>query len=71
MQYLIEHFLRQGALAKCQTIDGEVYFEFGDHVLDGRINAQGEDDADTWVLCVRDNNVESQSALPPELLGFM
>lgn len=59
MQYLIDHFLRDGAAAS-QDTDNRLlqffYFSF-DHVCNGTIEAQGEDPNDRWRLVVTDNVV--------------
>jgi len=67
MRYIIEHFLKSGAAAKTQTSDGQLFFTFGDHVLNGVIEAQGEDSEDHWFLAVRNNQVETVTALPTSM----
>lgn len=71
MQYLIDHFLRADALAKTQTVNGKRFFTFQDHVLNGVIEAQGEDEEDRWFLVVRDNLAEDRKSLrePPKGLA--
>lgn len=59
MQYLIDHFLRPGAHA--QGKPGFEEFSF-DHVVDGTINAQGEEAEDIWRLAVVNNRVKRQEA---------
>jgi len=54
MQYLIDHFLKPGGLAQGHA--GFENFTF-DHILNGRILAQGEDADDRWYLIVEDNAV--------------
>ncbi|MEV6212624.1 hypothetical protein [Kitasatospora sp. NPDC051914] len=54
MAYLIDHFLRSQGEAEGQP--GFEGFTF-DHVLNGVIDAQGEEDDDRWRLTVRDNAV--------------
>ncbi|MEU8927085.1 hypothetical protein AB0D10_40235 [Kitasatospora sp. NPDC048545] len=63
MAYLIDHFLKPGARAR-----GEAGFEgfTFDHVLNGVIDAQGEEAWDTWQLTVRDNEVSASEPLEPE-----
>lgn len=65
MQYLIDTFLRPGAALQAELgdrISGRAYdpafgaFTF-DHTVNGTIDAQGEDDDDTWRLVVTDNHV--------------
>jgi hypothetical protein len=73
MTYLIDHFLKSGAEAQKQILRAErlnarvpeldqfAGFTF-DHVLNGIINAQGEDPDDKWRLVVKDNEVSVQTA---------
>ena len=65
MQFLIDVFLRPGASLQAELADpvpGRVYddafaaFTF-DHVVNGTIDAQGDDPEDTWRLVVADNTV--------------
>lgn len=66
MKYLIEHFLQEGAVASTwvgapeygDTFEG---FTF-DHILNGTIEAQGEDPSDRWRLVVKNNRVQVQTA---------
>ena len=56
MAYHIDHFLRPGAEAG-RTGDPQFeQFSF-DHILNGEIEAQGEDPDDKWLLRVTDNAV--------------
>ncbi|MEV6682189.1 hypothetical protein AB0N09_35810 [Streptomyces erythrochromogenes] len=57
MTYLIDHFLRPGALA--QGHPGFEGFTF-DHTVNGTILAQGEGWGDSWSLVVTDNVVDVQ-----------
>lgn len=61
MEYLIDHFLKPGAEASKL---GDWQFEkfTFDHVLNGTIDAQGEDPDDRWRLIVKDNVVRTQHA---------
>lgn len=64
MVYLIEHFLRPDAIAEQRLAAGSIpvvpvefeHFTFN-HVINGRIEAQGEEECDTWALVVEDNEV--------------
>jgi hypothetical protein len=56
MAYLIEHFLKPGALASRGEDAQFEGFSF-DHVLDGEIDAIGEDPDDRWLLRVAANEV--------------
>lgn len=61
MQYLIDHFLRPGARAKGSKADERLARFTFDHVVNGTINAEGEESGDLWRLVVTDNRVDSQS----------
>jgi hypothetical protein len=73
MAYIIDHFLKSGAEAQKQILRAErlnarvpeldqfAGFTF-DHVVNGVIEAQGEDPDDKWRLVVEDNNVRAQHA---------
>ncbi len=56
MAYLIKHFLKRNPIAK-----SELPFLKG-HILDGAIEAQGEDISDRWLLCVTNNKVTRHAA---------
>lgn len=56
MQYLIDHFLRPGALAAAQ-----LPFLQANHVCNGEIFACGEDPDDRWKLVVTNNDVSTKS----------
>lgn len=61
MAYLIDHFLRPGALAS--QVDSKLFEGFTfDHIVNGQIEAQGEDSEDRWVLIVEDNEVSVAEA---------
>jgi hypothetical protein len=54
MQYLIDHFLKPGAIGKgAPELEG---FTF-DHTVNGAIEARGEERGDIWQLVVEDNRV--------------
>jgi hypothetical protein len=59
MQYLIDHFLKPGAIGK--KTDGTV--TFADHVVNGTIEAQGEDFSDIWQLNVKNNVVSIEQGV--------
>lgn len=67
MTYLIDHFLKPGAVASQDLVASVkqdarfAHFTF-DHVLYGEIFAQGEESSDTWKLVVRDNVVLTAQA---------
>ncbi len=67
MEYLIDHFLKPGAVASTvEDIDEQDArirnFTF-DHVLNGEIYAQGEDYDDRWKLVVENNVVKTAQAV--------
>ncbi|WP_063772022.1 MFS transporter [Kitasatospora mediocidica] len=62
MTYLIDHFLKPGA--HTQSNPGFADFTFN-HLLNGTIDAQGEEPWDTWQLLVRDNKVSTSEPEPP------
>ncbi len=57
MEYLLDHFLKPGALAKAQ-----LPFLQANHIVQGVIEAQGEDPDDHWELVVQDNVVSVRPA---------
>lgn len=52
MTYLIDHFLSPTAIAKT-----ELEFLQANHIVNGKIAAEGEDSGDVWQLVVKDNKV--------------
>lgn len=54
MKYIIEHFLQRGAHALANR---EMNFLQANHVVNGTIEAQGEESSDRWDLVVQDNRV--------------
>ncbi|GAA2119048.1 hypothetical protein GCM10009759_66800 [Kitasatospora saccharophila] len=62
MAYLVEHFLRPGARAAGEP--GFEGFTF-DHVLDGVVDARGEESYDSWQLTVRGNEVSATGPVEP------
>lgn len=72
MAYIINHFLRDGAEASKTDRFGRgkpdprfEHFTF-DHVLNGAIEAEGEDPNDRWMLVVEGNEVSVREAKPVE-----
>lgn len=63
MRYLIEHFLAEPAHARGSEQDERFARFTFDHVLNGVVEAQGEDPADLWRLIVRDNAVSRVDAM--------
>jgi hypothetical protein len=56
MKYIIDHFIKPGALAK-----SELPFLQANHVCNGVIEAQGEEYDDRWSLVVENNKVKVAS----------
>ncbi len=52
MPYLIDHFLKPGALGS-----GQLPFLQANHTMNGTIKAQGEDMDDRWKIVVKNNEV--------------
>lgn len=70
MVYLIDHFLKPGAVVQGliashdDHVTDEAFASFTfDHVLNGTIDAQGEESDDRWQLVVTDNRVAVASAV--------
>lgn len=61
MKYLIEHFLKPGALAV-----EHLPFLQANHTLNGTITAQGEELDDRWLLVVRNNEVNRTEQGPTD-----
>lgn len=62
MQYLIDHFLKPGAEASQMTEDPQFANFTFDHVVNGEIDAEGEEQGDVWKLVVKDNVVSTKRA---------
>lgn len=61
MAYLIDHFLKPGAEAS--KVDDPQFEKFTfDHVVNGTIEAQGEEPKDIWKILVEDNEVRKVRA---------
>lgn len=61
MAYIIDHFLKPGAKAKSSGDPQFAEFTF-DHMVNGVIDAAGEDPSDLWRIVVEDNKVSTQAA---------
>lgn len=60
MEYIIDHFLKPGAVGALHNGNELEGFTF-DHVVSGTIEAQGEDPDDRWLLIVDNNLVKVKS----------
>jgi hypothetical protein len=61
MEYLITNFLQEGAAASRSGDPQFADFTFN-HVLNGVINAEGEEQGDVWKLIVTNNDVTTKHA---------
>ena len=62
VRYLIDHFLKEGAIAS--SSDDEQFEEFTfNHVLNGELEAQGEESGDLWLLKVVNNRVTRHESI--------
>ena len=62
VQFLINHFLKEGAIASnCSSSEFEE-FTFN-HVLNGELEADGEKSGDLWLLKVANNRVTRHEAI--------
>lgn len=61
IKYIIEHFLKEGCLAK--KVDPEKFKEFVPHVVRGSVNAEGEDSGDLWQINIVDNVVSTKTGM--------
>lgn len=62
VQYLIDHFLKPGAIASTSGDPQFADFQFN-HVLHGELKAQGDDPDDMWLLKVVENRVTKHEAV--------
>lgn len=63
--YLIEHFLRPGALASSSGRSDFTEFTF-DHRLNGIIAAERDDTRELWLIACRDNELSTVQLVPPD-----
>lgn len=59
LQYLIDHFLRPGALAQTSGRPEFEAFTF-DHRLNGTIAAERDDTRELWLIQCRDNEIVTE-----------
>jgi hypothetical protein len=62
MQYLIDNFLKPGAVASTSRDPRFVKFQFN-HMVNGAIEAYGEEPGDVWQLVIKDNKVKRVDAV--------
>ena len=63
LRYLIDHFLRPGALASTAGLPGFERFTF-DHECSGEVAARREDTGRLWLIVVEDNDVREEERVP-------
>lgn len=61
VEYVINHFLKPNAIAKDSDMNFQFLAEDG-HVLNGVLDASGEEAGDIWRIVVKDNIVTKQIA---------
>ena len=69
LQYLIDHFLRPGALARTSHRPDFAPFTF-DHVLNGTIAAERDDTRELWVIQCSDNEISTVQLVPPDSMPW-
>jgi hypothetical protein len=69
LQYLIDHFLRPGAMARTSGRPDFAEFTFN-HVLNGVIAAERDDTRELWLIHCRDNEISTQQLVPPDLMPW-
>jgi len=62
VQFLINHFLREGAIASTSSDEQFEGFTFN-HILNGELEADGEESRDLWLLKVVNNRVTRHEAI--------
>jgi hypothetical protein len=69
LQYLIDHFLCSGALARTSGRPDFADFTF-DHVLNGTIAAERNDTRELWLIVCRDNEIDTVQLVAPDELPW-
>lgn len=69
LQYLIDHFLRPGALARTSTRPDFAHFTF-DHLVNGTIAAERDDTRELWLISCRDNEISTLQLVPPDSMPW-
>lgn len=67
LQYLIDHFMRPGALARTSTRPDFADFTF-DHLVNGTIAAERDDTRELWLIQCRDNDISTMQLVPPDVM---
>ncbi|GGM88294.1 hypothetical protein GCM10009721_11640 [Terrabacter tumescens] len=69
LTFLIDHFLRPGAMARHSAKPDFAEFTF-DHVLNGVIAAERDDTRELWLIRCRDNEISTQQLVPPDVMPW-
>ncbi|GAA2158519.1 hypothetical protein FHX52_2397 [Humibacillus xanthopallidus] len=69
LQYLIDHFLRAGAIARTSNKPDFAPFTF-DHVVNGIIAATRDDTRALWLIRCVDNEISTESILAPDVMPW-
>jgi hypothetical protein len=69
LQYLIDHFLCPGALARASGRPDFDDFTF-DHVLNGTIAAERDDTRELWLIVCSDNEIDTVRLMPPDVMPW-
>jgi hypothetical protein len=69
LQYLIDHFLCPGALARTSGRPDFADFTF-DHVLNGTIAAERDDTRELWLIVCRDNEIDTVQLVAPDVMPW-
>jgi hypothetical protein len=69
LQYLIDHFLRPGALARTSNRPDFDDFTF-DHVVHGTIAAERDDTRELWLISCADNEIETLQLVSPDVMPW-
>ena len=62
IRYLITRFLEKDAVASGQNLPEFEHFQFN-HILNGELEAQGEESSDFWKVVVKDNVVSRKKGV--------
>ncbi len=69
LQYLIDHFLRPGALAHTDRRPDFERFTFN-HVVNGVIAAERDDTRELFLIVCEHNTIRRQTLVPPDLMEW-
>lgn len=69
LQYLIDHFMRPGALARTSTRPDFAAFTF-DHLVNGTIAAERDDTRELCLIQCRDNDISTLQLVPSDVMPW-